>query len=142
MKMKKDIMCSVLGVLATIGTKLFGGWTPTLSIVIIMMGIDLFAGFMVAAVFNNSPKSETGAADSKAMFKGLCKKIMMLCLLAVAHQIDKALGVDYIMLATTYGFIANEALSIVENAGLMGIVKSDVLTNAIEVLKGKADKTS
>jgi len=140
--MKKDIMCSVLGVLATIGTKLFGGWTPTLSIVIIMMGIDLFAGFMVAAVFNNSPKSETGAADSKAMFKGLCKKIMMLCLLAVAHQIDKALGVDYIMLATTYGFIANEALSIVENAGLMGIVKSDVLTNAIEVLKGKADKTS
>lgn len=140
--MKKDIMCSVLGVLATIGTKLFGGWTPTLSIVIIMMGIDLFAGFMVAAVFNNSPKSETGAADSKAMFKGLCKKIMMLCLLAVAHQIDKALGVDYIMLATTYGFIANEALSIVENAGLMGIVKSDVLTNAIEVLKGKADKTN
>ena len=140
--MKKDIMCSALGVLATIGTKLFGGWTPTLSIVIIMMGIDLFAGFMVAAVFNNSPKSETGAADSKAMFKGLCKKIMMICLLAVAHQIDKALGVDYIMLATTYGFIANEALSIVENAGLMGIVKSDVLTNAIEVLKGKADKTN
>lgn len=140
--MKKDIMCSVLGVLATIGTKLFGCWTPTLSIVIIMMGIDSFAGFMVAAVFNNSPKSETGAADSKAMFKGLCKKIMMLCLLAVAHQIDKVLGVDYIMLATTYGFIANEALSIVENAGLMGIVKSDVLTNAIEVLKGKADKTN
>lgn len=139
--MKKDIMCSVLGVLATIGTKLFGGWTPKLSIVIIMMGIDLFAGFMVAAVFNNSPKSETGAADSKAMFKGLCKKIMMICLLAVAHQIDKALGVDYIMLATTYGFIANEALSIVENAGLMGIVKSDVLMNAIEVLKNKSNKT-
>ena len=139
--MKKDIMCSALGVLATIGTKLFGGWTPTLSIVIIMMGIDLFAGFMVAAVFNNSPKSETGAADSKAMFKGLCKKIMMICLLAVAHQIDKALGVDYIMLATTYGFIANEALSIVENAGLMGIVKSDVLMNAIEVLKNKSNKT-
>lgn len=139
--MKKDILCTVLGVAATAGTKLFGGWTPTLSIVIIMMGIDLFAGFMVAAVFKNSPKSESGAADSMAMFKGLCKKVMMLCLLAVAHQIDRALGVDYIMLATTYGFIANEALSILENAGLMGIVKSEVLVNAIEVLKNKGSKT-
>lgn len=139
--MKKDIMCTILGALAAVGTKLFGGWTPTLSIVLIVMGIDLFAGFMVAAVFNNSPKSENGAADSKAMFKGICKKIMMLCLLAVAHQIDKALGVDYIMLATTYGFIANEALSIVENAGLMGIVKSEVLINAIDVLKSKGNKT-
>ena len=44
------------------------------------------------------------------------------------------------MLAATYGFIANESLSIVENAGLMGIVKSDVIVNAIEVLKGKSQK--
>lgn len=139
--MKKDILCAALGVVATVGAKLFGGWTPTLSIVVIMMGLDLFAGFMVAAVFKNSPKSESGAADSMAMFKGLCKKVMMLCLLAVAHQLDRALGVDYIMLATTYGFIANEALSIIENAGLMGIVKSEVLINAIEVLKSKGNKT-
>lgn len=139
--MKKDIFCTVLGIAATAGTKLFGGWTPTLNIVLIMMGIDLFAGFMVAAVFNNSPKSENGAADSKAMFKGICKKIMMICLLAVAHQINIALGVDYIMLATTYGFIANEALSIVENAGLMGIIKSEVLTNAINILKSRGNKT-
>ena len=74
------------------------------------------------------------------MLKGLCKKFMMVCLLAVAHQLDVALGVDYIMLAATYGFIANESLSIVENAGLMGIVKSDVIVNAIEVLKGKSQK--
>ncbi|MDR7814899.1 phage holin family protein [Lacrimispora sp.] len=141
MRMKKDILCTGLGIAATIGTKMFGGWTPTLNIVIIMMGLDLFAGFMVAAAFNNSPKSESGAADSKAMFRGICKKIMMLCLLAVAHQIDLVLGVDYIMLATTYGFITNEALSIVENAGLMGIVKSEVLTNAIELLKSKGNKS-
>ena len=61
-------------------------------------------------------------------------------LLAVAHQLDAALGVDYIMLAATYGFIANESLSIVENAGLMGIVKSDVIINAIDVIKGKSQK--
>lgn len=138
--MKKDMLCTILGVLAAAGVKLFGGWTPTLSIVLILMGLDLAAGFLVAAVFKRSPKSESGAASSYAMLKGICKKIMMIFLLAVAHQLDMALGVDYIMLAVTYGFIANEALSIVENAGLMGIVKSDALTNAIEVLKGKSQK--
>lgn len=139
--MKKDMMCTILGILAASGVKLFGGWTPTLNIVLILMGIDLAAGFLVAAVFKKSPKSESGAASSSAMLKGICKKIMMIFLLAVAHQLDLALGVDYIMLAATYGFIANEALSIVENAGLMGIVKSDVIINAIEVLKGKSQKT-
>ena len=141
MKMKKDMMCTILGILAASGVKLFGGWTPTLNIVLILMGIDLAAGFLVAAVFKKSPKSESGAASSSAMLKGICKKIMMIFLLAVAHQLDLALGVDYIMLAATYGFIANEALSIVENAGLMGMVKSDVIINAIEVLKGKSQKT-
>lgn len=139
--MKKDMMCTILGILAASGVKLFGGWTPTLNIVLILMGIDLAAGFLVAAVFKKSPKSESGAASSSAMLKGICKKIMMIFLLAVAHQLDLALGVDYIMLAATYGFIANESLSIVENAGLMGIVKSDVIINAIEVLKGKSQKT-
>ncbi len=139
--MKKDMMCTILGILAASGVKLFGGWTPTLNIVLILMGIDLAAGFLVAAVFKKSPKSESGAASSSAMLKGICKKIMMIFLLAVAHQLDVALGVDYIMLAATYGFIANESLSIVENAGLMGIVKSDVIINAIEVLKGKSQKT-
>ena len=140
MKMKKDIICAIAGMAAAAGVKLFGGWTPTLSIVLILMGLDLIAGFLVAVVFKKSPKSESGAASSNAMLKGMCKKFMMVCLLAVAHQLDVALGVDYIMLAATYGFIANEALSIVENAGLMGIVKSDAIVNAIEVLKGKSQK--
>lgn len=139
--MKKESICMVLGALTTAGVKLFGGWTPNLSVVLILMGIDLLAGFIVAAVFKKSPKTESGAAGSMAMFRGLCKKFGMVCVIAAAHQIDIALGVDYIMLATTYGFIANEALSIVENAGLMGIVKSEVLMNAVEILKSKSSKT-
>jgi toxin secretion/phage lysis holin len=141
MRMKKEALCMIWGALATIGVKLFGGWTPTLGVVLTLMGIDFLAGFIVAAVFKKSPKSETGAADSMSMFKGLCKKFGMIFVIAASHQIDIALGVDYIMVATIYGFIANEALSIVENAGLMGIVKSEVLINAIEVLKGKSNKT-
>lgn len=140
--MKKEVMCMIGGALATIGVKLFGGWTPTLGVILILMGIDFAAGFIVAAVFKQSPKSKTGAADSMSMFKGLCKKFGMLFVIAASHQIDIALGVDYIMVATIYGFIANETLSIVENAGLMGIVKSEILVNAIEVLKNKANKAN
>lgn len=137
--MKKDILCTILGVIAAAGVKLFGGWDPNMVVVIIMMGIDLLTGFIVAAVFKESPKSENGRAESGAMFKGLCRKFVMICLLAVAHQLDLVIGVNYIMMAVTYGFIANEALSILENAGLMGIVKSEVLINAIEILKKKSD---
>lgn len=139
--MKKEALCMVLGALTTVGVKLFGGWIPTLGVILILMGIDIALGLVVALFFKNSPKSETGAADSMSMFKGLCKKVGMLGVIAAAHQIDIALGVNYVMIATIYGFIANETLSIVENAGLMGIVRSEVLINAIEVLKSKGNKT-
>lgn len=47
---------------------------------------------------------------------------------------------NYIRMAVTLGFVANEAISILENAGLAGIPIGAYLTNAIEVLKNKADK--
>ena len=135
---KSDLICTVFGILASIGVKLFGGWNPTIFAVLVLMGLDLITGFLVAAVFHKSPKTDTGAAESWTMFKGICRKFAMICLLAAAHQLDVVIGVDYIMLAVTYGFIANEALSIVENAGLMGVVKSDALINAIDILKKRS----
>ena len=140
--MKEKVFCVLFGALSTAVVNIFGGWTPTLSVVLIMMGIDMTLGVVVALFFKNSPKTESGAASSGAMFKGIAKKFGMICVIAASHQIDVVLGVNYVMIATIYGFIANEALSIVENAGLMGIVKSDILVNAIEILKEKTNKTN
>ncbi len=139
--MKEKTVCVVFGILAPIGAKVFGAWTPNLGVVLIMMGIDMIMGVIVALFFKNSPKTKSGAASSDAMWRGIMKKFGMIFVIATAHQIDVAIGINYIMIATIYGFIANEALSIVENAGLMGIVKSDILMNAIEVLKNKSNKT-
>ena len=139
--MNEKTACVIFGALAPIGVKMFGPWTPNLGIVLVMMGLDMGMGLIVALFFKNSPKTQNGAASSDAMLKGIMKKFGMIFVIAAAHQIDAAIGVNYIMIATIYGFIANEALSIVENAGLMGIVKSDVLMNAIEVLKNKSNKT-
>lgn len=138
--MKKEIYSLMIGMCATLVTRLFGNWTPHMEILLICMIIDFLFGVCIALFFKNSPKTKTGAADSWEMFKGLCKKIGMFGIVAVAHQIDLTLGINYIMTMTLYGFIASEALSIVENAGIMGIIKSQVLINAINILKDKAEK--
>ena len=50
------------------------------------------------------------------------------------------LGMDYIRTTAIIGFIANEVISIIENAGLMGIPLPEVIIKAIEILKHRAEK--
>lgn len=136
--MKKEVLCTAVGVLGSMAAKLFGVWSPTLTALLWCMGIDLVTGFIVAVAFHKSTKSESGSGSSQAMFKGLCKKFVMLLLVVLSHQMDIVMGMDIIMTAVVYGFIANEAFSVLENAAQMGIVKNKVLVNALDVLKEKA----
>ncbi len=56
----------------------------------------------------------------------------------MATQLDTALGSNSaIREATIFFFIGNELLSLLENAGRMGIPLPQALTNAVEVLGGK-----
>ena len=63
---------------------------------------------------------------------------MILLFVLIAYRLDLAIGTNYIRDAVIIGFIANELISITENAGLMGIPLPGVLTKAIDVLKKKA----
>lgn len=134
--MKKELLCTTIGAIAS---GLIGNWGPLYVSLLVCQGLDLLTGLMVAAVFHKSTKSTSGGAESFAMFKGLCRKFGMWCIIAVGHQLDITMGINYIATAATYAFIANEALSLVENCGLMGIVKNEVVINAIDVLKRKSD---
>lgn len=136
--MKKEMLCTAVGVVGSTAAKLFGAWSPSLTALLWCMCIDLVTGFLVAVAFHKSTKSETGTGSSIAMFRGLCKKFVMLLLVVLAHQMDLVMGMDVIMTAVVYGFIANEAFSVVENAAQMGIVKNEVLINALDVLKKKS----
>ena len=49
-------------------------------------------------------------------------------------------NISRLKLILVIGFIANELISIVENAGLMGIPLPAVIANAIDILTQKADK--
>lgn len=136
----KQIVCGITGVVGSLIASFFGGWSTSINTLIIFMIADYLSGLIVAAVFKKSKKTETGALESGACWKGIFRKIMTLVLVAVAHRLDLLIGASYIRDAVTIAFIASEGISILENAGLMGISMPDVLMNAIDVLKDKVEK--
>ena len=134
----KDIICTVIGIIGGFFTYLFGGWDAALITLIIAMVIDFASGLVVAGVFHKSKKTDSGALESKAGWKGLCRKGMTLLIVLIAYRLDLAIGVDYIKNTVIIGFIANEVISIVENAGLMGLQYPDVINKAIDILTKKS----
>lgn len=60
---------------------------------------------------------------------------MALLIILVASQLDKVAGTEVVRNAVIIGYIANEALSIIENAGLMGLPVPKFIINAIDILK-------
>lgn len=135
----KNTICTAVGVVGSFIASLFGGWTASLTTLLIFMGIDYLSGLVVAGVFHKSPKTETGALESRAGWKGLIRKFMILLFVLIGYRLDVAMGLAYIKDAVCIAFMANELLSIVENAGLMGLPIPAVVTNAIDILKKKGD---
>lgn len=133
----KNAICTGVGVLGSLVASLFGGWTASLTTLLIFMGIDYVTGLVVAGVFHASPKTETGALESRAGLKGLIRKFSMLLFVLIGYRLDVAVGTTYIRDAVCIAFMANELISIVENAGLMGLPIPAVITNAIDILKKK-----
>ncbi len=117
----------------------FGGWTSAMTTLIIFMAVDYITGLMTAGVFKRSKKTENGALESRAGFKGLCRKGVMLLILLVACRLDIELHTTYIRDAVCIAFIANETISIIENAGLMGVPIPKAIVKAIELLKQKEE---
>lgn len=136
----KEGICTGIGVVGGFIASLFGGWDAALITLIMFMGIDYLSGLVVAGIFHNSNKTDTGTLESKAGWKGLCRKGMTLLFVLVGYRLDLAIGVHYIRDAVIIGFMANELISIVENAGLMGLPLPEVITKAIDVLTKKAEK--
>lgn len=135
----KQTICTGVGIVGSTIAAMFGGWDNGLVTLLIFMVIDYVSGLIVAGVFKNSPKTDTGALESKAGWKGLCRKCMTLVFVLIAYRLDLTIGTNYIRDAVIIAFIANETISLVENAGLMGVPLPAVITKAIDVLQKKAE---
>ncbi len=138
----KNFICTIFGIVGSFLASLFGGWSAGLTTLLIFMLIDYVTGLICAGVFHKSQKTQSGALESRAGFKGLCRKGTILLIVLVGYRLDIAIGTTYIRDAVCIAFIANETISIIENAGLMGIPIPAVLTKAIDVLKNKNESNN
>ena len=137
----KEGICTAIGIVGSFVCSLFGGWDTALATLVVFMAMDYMTGLVVAGVFHKSQKTENGALESRAGWKGLCRKGATLLVVLVACRLDLITGTNFIRDAVIIAFICNETISIIENAGLMGIDIPPALTAAIEVLKKKSDDT-
>ena len=112
------VFCSVAG---SYVAQALGGWDASLKVLIAMMAADYITGVLVAAVWKKSAKSENGALDSRAGFKGLVKKGAILLIVWISVLLDEATGSVYIAIMVKIFFIGNEGLSLLEKFGLMGV---------------------
>lgn len=135
--MSKSVFCGIMGLIGATIANFLGGWDNSMITLVIFMSVDYISGLAVAGIFNKSPKSENGGLESKAGFKGLCRKCMTLIFVMIAHRLDLMLGTDYLRNAVIIGFCANELISILENAGTMGLPLPEPIVNAVDVLKSK-----
>ena len=113
---------------------------PIVWILIAVMSLDYLTG-LICGFMGVSPKTESGGLSSGAAFKGLMKKVLILCVVGLAALIDHAAtqgtGIEIAAVtgATCFWFVASEGLSVLENAAAMGVPIPKVLLRALEIMK-------
>lgn len=133
----KQIYYIVLAVIAAVGTwiaQAMGGWDIQTKLLAWMMGVDFITGWLCAAVFHKSLKTETGGYDSRVGLKGLIRKGIIVLIVMIAAQLDKLTNTNTMRTATILFFCANDGMSILENIGIMGVPYPPALKNMFEEL--------
>ena len=133
----KEIISAAAGAVGAIISGFTGGWNGALTTLVIFMAADYASGLLLAGVFKKSPKTDSGALQSYAGFKGIVRKGIMLIIVLLSYRLDMITGQSFIASGVIIAFITNEAISITENAGLMGVPMPKVLTRAIDVMKNE-----
>ena len=133
----KGAICAACGAVGTFIAAALGGWDSAIITLLSFMLIDYVSGWVCAVVFKKSHKTDSGGYSSAIGLKGLCKKVMILALVVVANLLDKQIGASYIRDGVCICFMVNEAMSIIENAGLMGVPIPAWLIKALDILNEK-----
>ena len=129
-KLIQTITAAICGIVGFLYGKADGMIYALLAFII----LDYVTGLTVACI-NKNLSSEVG-------FKGIAKKVVILLLVAVGHILDVyILGGGAVCRSTVIGFyLANEGISILENAGNLGIPLPKKLVSVLKQLKNDNDK--
>ena len=135
-----DKILKVLAAVAGAICGLFGEWNTMLTILVVAMTTDYISGWIVAWC-GKSPKTENGGLSSKIGFIGIAKKAFIMILVLLATLLDRVIGGDTAVFQSSLVlyYIANEGLSILENAALMGVVFPKKMQRALEAMRDKED---
>lgn len=127
------IFDSVVAIIATFFTYLFGGWDVALSILITFMILDYITGVIWAYIQKN--------LNSEVGFKGLVKKCTILIVLIVGAMLDRLLNSGEWVFRTlvAYFYIANEGISLLENISNLGVPIPAKIKDALEQLNNKEE---
>lgn len=136
MKRMEKIFNSSVAVVATGLTYLFGGWDTAIIVLIAFMALDYITGVVYA--FN------TKTLSSEIGLKGLSKKFLIILILIGAVLLDRLMNTGTWVFRTLvcYFYIANEGISLLENAGNLGLPIPKKLKAALEQLKNEDENES
>lgn len=131
--MKETVTTTITAIGTGAVTTLLGGWDMALEILLIVMALDYVTG--VASAFKRKTVS------SSEGYMGLLKKASIFIIIILAAQLDRMSGnsTQLFRNCTAFFFIANDALSILENVGELGVKFPAFLHNALIKLRDTND---
>lgn len=113
-----------------------GGFDYLLYCLLAMMAVDVLTGCLLA--LGGKSRLTRSRHFSWAVFrKGMAQKAMMFVVVVMAHIIDTAIGLDLLRDVILLFYIAEEALSALENAEQMGLPLPAKLRQIVQVLETK-----
>ncbi len=135
MEEHSTLVKTAIAAVGTVATYLWGGWDAVLLALVVLASLDYVSG-VVAAWHRRELDSRIGA-------RGIARKVGMFVVVAVASIIDQTGGLGEPILRTVaiWWYLANEALSIVENLGEVGVPIPEQIRTALAILRDKQDQT-
>ena len=111
-----------------------GGCDGLLYTLIAFVVIDYITGVM-CAIINKQLSSEVG-------FKGIFRKVLIFLLVGIANIIDvQVIGTGAVLrTAVIFFYISNEGVSLLENAGYLGLPIPAKIKTVLEQLHDRAEK--
>ncbi len=132
MKKMENVVNIFKACIAAVGTWLtwvFGAWDVALAVLIAFMALDYVSGLLKAYI-NKEVSSDIG-------LKGLTRKFLILLVLIAAVLLDRLINTgDWVFRTIVcYFYVANEGISLLENAAALGLPVPDAIKNALAQLK-------
>jgi len=116
----------VLG-LSFVASTILGGWDMALKVLVFVVITDFITGILAGAY--------EGKLSSSIGHRGIIKKVTIFIIVALAYQLDCALGMAYIRTTVIYFYIVMEAISILENAERTGLTVPEFLRKLLKQVR-------